>query len=235
MSYGLSVFNGSGALIFDSNNNDHIPYQIFASGTTSSVSGASANDFRSVFVTVNGFDSSKDILFIRPTGNPDGVSAYTSVGVNSFIIYSDTNTSFYYYIFRPSNELFGPTSEYGLQVFNENGQQIFNSDLLMARVKGRLEGSGAFINGSNLYSTANLKYTSITTDVFPRRGLIRGYVSKWGSSSVTLIDTDLSPFGPSVSLAPNSNGSAVPELIWDLGFYADLASPVTLVITAPDP
>ena len=235
MSYGLSIFNGSGSLIFDSSNLDHIPYQIFTSGTTGSVSGASSENFRPVLTNVSGFNSATDLIFIKPTGNPAGVGAYIEVGPASFIIHSNSNTSFYYYIFRPSNDLPSPTSEYGLQVFNENGEQIFNSDLLMARIKGRLSGSNASISGSSLFSTATMKYSAITTDIHPHRGVIRGWYSLWGSSSVSLMNGVISPYGPSVTVPANDIGSTVPEAIWEYGFHVDLTSPVHLLITAGNP
>lgn len=228
MTHGLQIFSANGALQLDTTDSSHIIYQKAASGTSGAITGASAGDFQGVIVNVSGFDNTEDLIFIQPTGTSGTISAYVIPGSNGFTIFSDTNTTFYYYVFSKVTSLTNPTSNFGIQVFDTSGNIIFNQDVLAARVKGTITGSGNIAaSGKSLYGMGTFKYQRIGAQLNPRRGTISAWVHKWNPArdTVTFLTSVISPNGA------QANSEA------ELGdmFYFDSTSPTTLVIEAPDP
>ena len=274
MTYGLKVFSANGAVQLDSTDNNQILYQEFASGTTSAVTSASNNDFRSVAQSVTGFTKGECLVFIRPTGTVTGVKAYVIPGTNGFTIFSNTNRSFYWYVFKRASSLSTPTG-YGLVVYsaavsggsfvvgtnytilssgttsftsigaaNNNVGTVFtatgagsgsgtantvqyNSDVLSARIKGRVTGVGT-VTGSNLFGMGTFQYTFANARLSPNRGHIKGFHWHWTSTGIEFINGTISPFGASYL---GTDGQEVRDNM----FYFNISQPAALVIEAPDP
>ena len=227
MAYGIKVFSANGAVQLDSTDANQILYQEFASGTSSAASGASSGDFRQITVSVTGFSAGECLVFIRPTGTVTGVKAYVMPGSNGFSIFSDTNTSFYWYVFKRASNLSTPTG-YGLVVYASDGTTVqYNSDVLSARIKGRLTGVGT-VTGSNLFGMGTFQYTFANARLSPNRGFIKGFHWHWTSTGLEFINGTISPFGASYT---NSDNQQTRE---DM-FYFNISQPTALVVQAPDP
>ena len=227
MAYGIKVFSASGAVQLDSTDANQILYQEFASGTSSAASGASSGDFRQILQTVTNFTPAECLVFIRPTGTVTGVKAYVMPGSGGFSIFSDTNTSFYWYVFKKASSLSTPTG-YGLVVYASDGTTVqYNSDVLSARIKGRLTGVGT-VTGSNLFGMGTFQYTFANARLSPNRGHIKGFHWHWTSTGLEFINGTISPFGASYT---NSDNQQTRE---DM-FYFNISQPTALVIEAPDP
>ena len=236
MAYGLLVKSGNGATQIDSSDNTHIVYQKSSSGTSNAVSGAGSNDYRHVQVSVT-MNPAEDLVFIRPTSTGNTPSAYVityhslnasgNVTTSGFNIYSDTNTTFYWYIFKKVSSLSAPTG-YGLVAYNSSNQVTFSSEQLVARIKGRITGTGSITSsGNKLYALGCFQYTTITARLSPHRGKINGWVHTWNSdrSSISQSSSEVSPYGPQAS----------GELTLDSAFYHNNGKQTALVIAAPDP
>ena len=227
MAYGIQVRSANGAVQLDSTDTNQILYQEFASGTSGAASGASSGDFRQIIVSVTGFSIGECLVFIRPTGTVTGVKAYVLPGSGGFSIMTDTNRSFYWYVFKKASSLSTPTG-YGLVVYASDGTTVqYNSDVLSARIKGRLTGTGS-ITGSNLFGMGTFQYTFANARLSPNRGHIRGYHWEWTSSGVTWATAQISPFGASYT---SSDDQQTRE---DM-FYFNISQPTALVIQAPNP
>ena len=167
------------------------------------------------------------LVFIRPTGTVTGVKAYVMPGSNGFSIFSDTNTSFYWYVFKRASSLSTPTG-YGLVVYASDGTTVqYNSDVLSARIKGRLTGVGT-VTGSNLFGMGTFQYTFANARLSPNRGFIKGFHWHWTSTGLEFINGTISPFGASYT---NSDNQQTRE---DM-FYFNISQPTALVIQAPNP
>ena len=227
MAYGIKVFSANGAVQLDSTDANQILYQEFASGTSSAASGASSGDFRQITVSVSGFSAGECLVFIRPTGTVTGVKAYVMPGSNGFSIFTDTNRSFYWYVFKKASSLSTPTG-YGLVVYASDGTTVqYNSDVLSARIKGRVTGVGT-VTGSNLFGMGTFQYTFANARLSPNRGFIKGFHWHWTSTGLEFINGTISPFGASYT---NSDNQQTRE---DM-FYFNISQPTALVVQAPDP
>ena len=227
MAYGIKVFSANGAVQLDSTDANQILYQEFASGTSSAASGASSGDFRQITVSVTGFSAGECLVFIRPTGTVTGVKAYVMPGSNGFSIFTDTNRSFYWYVFKRASSLSTPTG-FGLVVYASDGTTVqYNSDVLSARIKGRLTGVGT-VTGSNLFGMGTFQYTFANARLSPNRGFIKGFHWHWTSTGLEFINGTISPFGASYT---NSDNQQTRE---DM-FYFNISQPTALVVQAPDP
>ena len=227
MAYGIKVFSANGAVQLDSTDANQILYQEFASGTSSAASGASSGDFRQITVSVTGFSAGECLVFIRPTGTVTGVKAYVMPGSNGFSIFTDTNRSFYWYVFKRASSLSTPTG-FGLVVYASDGTTVqYNSDVLSARIKGRLTGVGT-VTGSNLFGMGTFQYTFANARLSPNRGFIKGFHWHWTSTGLEFINGTISPFGASYT---NSDNQQTRE---DM-FYFNISQPTALVIQAPNP
>jgi len=227
MAYGIKVFSANGAVQLDSTDANQILYQEFASGTSSAASGASSGDFRQITQTVTNFTAAECLVFIRPTGTVTGVKAYVMPGSGGFSIFSDTNTSFYWYVFKRASSLSTPTG-YGLVVYASDGTTVqYNSDVLSARIKGRLTGVGT-VTGSNLFGMGTFQYTFANARLYPNRGHIKGFHWHWTSTGIEFINGTISPFG--ASYQNNDNQQTREDM-----FYFNISQPTALVVQAPDP
>ena len=227
MAYGIKVFSANGAVQLDSTDANQILYQEFASGTSSAATGASSGDFRQIIVSVTGFSIGECLVFIRPTGTVTGVKAYVLPGSGGFSIFTDTNRSFYWYVFKKASTLSTPTG-YGLVVYASDGTTVqYNSDVLSARIKGRLTGTGS-VTGSNLFGMGTFQYTFANARLYPNRGFIKGYRWEWTSTGITWAISQISPFGASYQ---SSDNQATRE---DM-FYFNISMPTALVVQAPNP
>jgi len=227
MAYGIKVFSANGAVQLDSTDTNQILYQEFASGTSSAATGASSGDFRQIIVSVTGFSIGECLVFIRPTGTVTGVKAYVMPGSNGFSIFTDTNRSFYWYVFKKASTLSTPTG-YGLVVYAPDGTTVqYNSDVLSARIKGRLTGTGS-VTGSNLFGMGTFQYTFANARLSPNRGFIKGYRWEWTSTGIAWAISQISPFGASYT---SSDNQATRE---DM-FYFNISMATALVVQAPNP
>ena len=118
MAYGIKVWSANGAVQLDSTDTNQILYQEFASGTSDAIEGAGTADFQAKNIAVTGFTPAECLVFIRPTGTVTGVKAYVIPRSNGFSIFSDTNRSFYWYVFKKASSLSTPTG-YGLVVYSD--------------------------------------------------------------------------------------------------------------------
>ena len=274
MAYGIKVWSANGAVQLDSTDANQILYQEFASGTSSAATNAGSGDFQQIPQGVTDFTPEECLVFIRPTGTVTGVKAYVMPGSGGFSIFSDTNTSFYWYVFKRASSLSTPTG-YGLVVYsdpvsggsfvvdtkytivssgttsftsigaaNNNVGTVFiatgigsgtgtantvqyNSDVLSARIKGRLTGTGS-VTGSNLFGMGTFQYTFANARLSPNRGFIKGYRWEWTSTGITWAISQISPFGASYQ---SSDNQATRE---DM-FYFNISMPTALVVQAPNP
>ena len=227
MAYGIKVLSANGAVQLDSTDTNQILYQEFTSGTSDAATNTGSGDFRQVTVSVSGFSAGECLVFIRPTGTVTGVKAYVMPGSNGFSIFSDTNTSFYWYVFKKASSLSTPTG-YGLVVYASDGTTVqYNSDVLSARIKGRLTGVGT-VTGSNLFGMGTFQYTFANARLSPNRGFIKGFHWHWTSTGLEFINGTISPFGASYT---NSDNQQTRE---DM-FYFNISQPTVLVIQAPNP
>ena len=175
MAYGFKVLSANGATQIDTSDSNQILYQEFTSGTTTAISGANLLNFKEMAVTVSGYSVGECLVFIRPTGTVTNVGAFVVPSSTGFSIWSDSNTSFYYYVFKKASSLSAPTG-YGLVVYAADGTTVqYTGDTLAARVKGCLTGGGT-ITGSNLFGLGTYQYSRVTQYSF-RRG--NGDVFGW--------------------------------------------------------
>jgi hypothetical protein len=227
MSYGIKIISGNGSLQIDGTDSSHIIYQEYSSGISSTVSGASSASYNSIFVSLSGLSSQNSLIFISPTGSAT-VSAYLIMGSNGFTIFSDSNVSFRWYAFRKVTDISASSASYGLEIKDSSGNNLINIDKICARIKGTITGNGS-ITASALkaYSNAPLYYALVTSELSPRRGNIKAWVSEWSSNrrEVSVSVKTVSPFGGQVSS----------EAELDNSFYINTGEPVTLVAVAPDP
>ena len=235
MSYGMQIYSANGSLQLDTNDSSHLLYQKHSSGTSSAItnvgtgsSGQNSYYYGSTFVTVSGFSRSEDLVFIQPTGSAV-VKAYVMPSSTGFTIFSDTNVSFYWYTFKKVTSLSDPTSTYGIEVYDASGNNVvFNQDVLAARIKGRLTGTGTITkSGQSLYGLGTFKYTAITAALAPRRGKIYGWTHTWNAAR------DQVSFGSSYISGQGYQASSEAQL--DAATYINNSSISTLVIEAPDP
>ena len=229
MAFGLKVYSANGALQIDSTDNNQILYQEFASGTTGATpSGAGTGDFRQIVQSISNFSAGEMLVFIRPTGTVTGVKAYVMPGANGFSIFSDTaSRTFYYYVFRKASGLAAP-SGYGLAVYASNGSTVqFNGDVLSARIKGRVTGTGT-VSGSNLFGMGTFQYTFANARLAPNRGEIRGYHWHWTSSGLSFENAKISPFGAQYQSSDNQQTRE------DM-FYFNTSQQTALAVEAPNP
>lgn len=227
MAYGIKVLSANGAVQLDSTDTNQILYQEYTSGTSDAATNTGSGDFRQITVSVSGFSAGECLVFIRPTGTVTGVKAYVMPGSNGFSIFSDTNTSFYWYVFKKASSLSTPTG-YGLVVYASDGTTVqYNSDVLSARIKGRLTGVGT-VTGSNLFGMGTFQYTFANARLSPNRGFIKGFHWHWTSTGLEFINGTISPFGASYT---NSDNQQTRE---DM-FYFNISQPTALVVQAPDP
>ena len=227
MAYGIKVLSANGAVQLDSTDTNQILYQEYTSGTSDAATNTGSGDFRQITVSVSGFSAGECLVFIRPTGTVTGVKAYVMPGSNGFSIFSDTNTSFYWYVFKRASSLSTPTG-YGLVVYASDGTTVqYNSDVLSARIKGRLTGVGT-VTGSNLFGMGTFQYTFANARLSPNRGFIKGFHWHWTSTGLEFINGTISPFGASYT---NSDNQQTRE---DM-FYFNISQPTALVVQAPNP
>jgi len=227
MSYGIKIISGNGSLQIDGSDSSHIIYQKYSSGTSSTISGASSNSYNSTFQSVSGLSSLNALVFISPTGSGI-VNAYLVMGSNGFTIFSDSNVSFKWYVFRKVTDMGASSASYGLEVKDASGNHLLNIDKICARVKGTITGNGSItVDSLSAYSNAPLYYALVTSLLAPRRGVLKAWTSEWSSNrrEVSTSVKTVSPFGGQVSS----------EADLDNSFFINLGEPVTLVVTAPDP
>lgn len=228
MAHGLQIYSGNGALQLDSNDTTHVIYQKSASGTSGAISGAATGAYTGVSVTVSGFDNTEDLIFIQPTGSSGTVSAYVIPTSSGFTIFSDTNTTFYYYVFSKVTSLSNPTSNYGIEMYDASGNILFNQDVLAARVKGSITGVGnVAASGKSLYGLGTFKYMRISAQLAPRRGKISAWVHTWNAARDTV------NFTIKVVLQEGAQANSEAEL--EDMLYIDASTTTTLIIEAPDP
>ena len=147
---------------------------------------------------------------------------------NGFTIFSNTNVSFYWYTFKKVTSLSDPTSTYGIEVYDASGNVVFNQDVLAARIKGRITGSGSIsLSGKSLYALGTFKYSAITAAFAPRRGKIYGWVHTWNAAR------DQVSFGSAYISGQGYQASSEGEL--DAATYIDNSLVSTLIVEAPDP
>ena len=103
----------------------------------------------------------------------------------------------------------------------------YNSDVLSARIKGRLTGTGS-ITGSNLFGMGTFQYTFANARLSPNRGHIKGYRWEWTSTGVTWATSQISPSGAQYQ---SSDDQQTRE---DM-FYFNISMPTALVVQAPNP
>jgi hypothetical protein len=118
MAYGFKVLSANGATQIDTSDPNQILYQEFTSGTTTAISGANLLNFKEMDVTVSDYSAGECLVFIRPTGTVTNVGAFVVPSSTGFTIWSDSNTSFYYYVFKKASSLSAPTG-YGLVVYSD--------------------------------------------------------------------------------------------------------------------
>ena len=229
MAYGIKVFSANGAVQLDSTDTNQILYQEFASGTSSAITGAGTGDFQAENISVTGFTPAECLVFIRPTGTVTGVKAYVIPRSDGFSIFSDTNRSFYWYVFKKASSLSTPTG-YGLVVYASDGTTVqYNSDVLSARIKGRVTGVlNGVVSGSNLFGMGTFQYTFASARLSPNKGFIKGFHWHWTSTGIEFLNGTISPDGASYS---SSSSNAERE---DM-FYFNISQPTALVIQAPNP
>tara|TARA_B110000285_G_scaffold31944_1_gene33092 strand:+ start:2169 stop:2834 length:666 start_codon:yes stop_codon:yes gene_type:complete len=221
MAYGFKVLSANGATQIDTSDSNQILYQEFTSGTTTAISGANLLNFKEMAVTVSGYSVGECLVFIRPTGTVTNVGAFVVPSSTGFSIWSDSNTSFYYYVFKKASSLSAPTG-YGLVVYAADGTTVqYTSDTLAARVKGRLTGGGT-ITGSNLFGLGTYQYSRVTQYSFRRgNGDVFGWHWVWSATGLTW-KTSIIFVGGGFT----QNGG---------GVYANLSLPSVLAIEAPNP
>lgn len=233
MAYGIQIYSANGALQIDSSDSSHVLYQQYASGTTgASTSGGYSGgtlNFGSATATVSGFTRGEDLVFIQPTGSTNNVKAYVYINANGFTVKTNvTGVSFRYHVFKKVTSLPDPTSNYSFVVQDASGNTVFNPDVLSARIKGRLTGTGSIsLSGKSLYGLANLKFSSITAAMSPQRGKISGWCLNWNSAR------DQLSFGKAVVSGQGYAASSEFELA--AATYFDSTLPTVLIIEAPDP
>ena len=222
MAYGFQVFSANGATLIDTSDPYQILYQEFASGTSGAVSGANLLNFKEEVVTVTGYSVGECLVFIRPTGTVAGVGAYVVPSTTGFSIWSDSNTSFYWYVFKKASSLSAPTG-YGLVVYAANGTDIqYTGDTLTTRIRGRITGSGT-VTGSNLFGLGTYQYSRVTQYSFRRgNGDVYGWIWKWSSTGLNW-STSIIKVGQGFTSAIGAGG------------YVNLSEPSVLVIEAPNP
>jgi|TARA_R110000823_G_C15907497_1_gene497445 hypothetical protein len=232
MSYGMQIYSANGALQLDTTDSSHILYQKHSSGTSSAITNVGTGSGSGYYygwqsVTVSGFSTGEDLVFIQPTGSAD-VKAYVMPTSNGFTIFSNTNVSFYWYTFKKVTSLSDPTSTYGIEVYDASGNVVFNQDVLAARIKGRITGSGSIsLSGKSLYALGTFKYSAITAAFAPRRGKIYGWVHTWNAAR------DQVSFGSAYISGQGYQASSEGEL--DAATYIDNSLVSTLIVEAPDP
>ena len=227
MAYGIKVWSANGAVQLDSTDTNQILYQEFASGTSGAATNTGSGDFRQIIVSVTGFSIGECLVFIRPTGTVTGVKAYVLPGSGGFSIMTDTNRSFYWYVFKKASSLSTPTG-YGLVVYASDGTTVqYNSDVLSARIKGRLTGTGS-VTGSNLFGMGTFQYTFANARLSPNRGFIKGYHWHWTSTGIEFINGTISPDGAQYT-------SSEDQQTREDMFYFNISQPTALVIQAPNP
>ena len=221
MAYGFKVFSANGATQIDTSDPNQILYQEFTSGTTTAISGASLLNFIEMNVTVSDYSVGECLVFIRPTGTVTNVSAFVVPNTTGFSIWSDSNTSFYFYVFKKASSLSAPTG-YGLVVYAADGVTVqYTGDTLAARIRGRLTGGGT-ITGSNLFGLGTYQYSRVTQYSFKRgNGNLYGWYWTWSSTGLTWKTGIITEGGGF------TNGGG--------GVYANLSLPSVLVIEAPNP
>jgi hypothetical protein len=145
MGYGLSSTSSNNTVQIDSDS----PYSYFkttAQGTASSISLA----------------DSTDMLFIKPPSTSTATWG-TSYSGGAYAVYADTTaTAADYVALRPSR-VSSPTTGYGLQVFNLDGQLAFDSGVFISSTSGDkvasvvrvVDVSGAYGNYSTIYTGAD--------------------------------------------------------------------------------
>lgn len=232
MSYGMQIYSANGALQLDTTDSSHILYQKHSSGTSSAITNVGTGSGNTYYygwkaVTVSGFSTGEDLVFIQPTGSAV-VKAYVMPQSNGFTIFSDTNVSFYWYTFKKVTSLSDPTSTYGIEVYDASGNVVFNQDVLAARIKGRITGSGSVsLSGKSLYGLGTFKYSAITSALAPRRGKIYSWVHTWNAAR------DQVTFGSAYTSGQGYQASSEGEL--DAATYIDNSLVSTLIVEAPDP
>jgi hypothetical protein len=75
-------------------------------------------NFKEKQVNVSDYSAGECLVFIRPTGTVTNVGAFVVPSSTGFSIWSDSNTSFYYYVFKKASSLSAPTG-YGLVVYSD--------------------------------------------------------------------------------------------------------------------
>jgi len=231
MTYGMKIYSGNGALQLDSTDPSHVLYQKYAGGTSDAITNVSyisgTVGYGFTTVTVSGFTFGEDLIFIQPTGSAV-VKAYVMPKSTGFTIFSNTNTSFRYHIFKKVTSLPNPTTEYGLIMYDDANNVTFNPENLAARIKGRITGSGGIsLSGKSLYALGTFKYSAVTAALAPRCGKIYGWVHTWNSTR------DQITFSSSVISGQGYSSNNEESLDRATYFYNSLTS--TLVIEAPDP
>ena len=232
MSYGMQIYSANGAIQLDTSDSSHVLYQKHSSGTSTAISNLGTGSGNSYYygfiaVTVSGFSLGEDLVFIQPTGSAV-VKAYVMPGSGGFTIFSDTNVSFYWYTFKKVTSLSAPTSTYGIEVYDASGNIVFNQDVLAARIKGRITGTGSVaLSGKSLYGLGTFKYSLITSALAPRRGKIYNWVHTWNAAR------DQVSFGSAYTSGQGYQASGEADL--DSATYIDNSLISTLILEAPDP
>tara|TARA_R110000751_G_scaffold28524_1_gene74317 strand:- start:30 stop:701 length:672 start_codon:yes stop_codon:yes gene_type:complete len=223
----MQIFSANGALQLDSNDATHVLYQKFAGGTSSAITGSGAEDFTSTAVTVSGFSIAEDMIFIQPTGTAV-CQAYVMPNSGGFTIFSDTDVTFRWYVFKKVTSLADPTSGYGVVLYDASSNVLFNPDVLAARIKGRITGTGSIsLSGESLYGLGTFKYFRISASLTPHRGVIQAWVHIWNAAR------DQVSFG--IRTVSPDGVQATTEAGLDDGLYIDTSNATTLVLAAPDP
>jgi hypothetical protein len=232
MAYGIQVYSANGALQIDSSDSSHILYQQYASGTTGTpvsagYTGGTLN-YGITSATVSGFTRGEDLVFIQPTGTTADVRAFVYITSTGFSVRTSHLVSYRYHVFKKVTSLPDPTSDYSFVVQDASGNTVFNPDVLSARIKGRITGTGSVsLSGKSLYGLANLKYSRITASMAPRRGRIWGWVLKWNGAR------DQVSYEQSAVSGQGYAASSEFELA--AATYFDSTLPTVLIIEAPDP
>lgn len=149
MGYGLYVLSGGGTLQINSDLEYRVLYQVHATGTSTTVSGASGSTWGTSItnVTIPG-DS---LLFVKPSVTYAGQKVFATRGGTGFTLYSTANIAYNYILMRPATTATFPVNNYGLEVKDSLGNITFSNASKTSRLAGTISGAATSATGTNLY------------------------------------------------------------------------------------
>lgn len=166
MGYGLYVLSANGSLQIDSDQEYRTLYQVVASGTSSTITGASGSvaaetiTWGTTIVTPSTWGNDS-IVVIKPSVTYAGQIAFALWSGTGFTIYSDTNIAYNYRILEPATGITFPTNNYGLEVYDSSGNILFSNASSTSRLADTLGGAGTSATGTGLYAMPQYVYQRI--------------------------------------------------------------------------